>query len=224
MGALAKAREAYEQTPREIDGDLVRKARGDRGCLGDAISGFGAVATVACGLLASLSILPLGFAFVGVGILVVGFVVGSVSQSKSGKERTHALESGPLVGGHVIRMDDYLGVSGRRSGRVTVLFTTDPAARFDAKVLRKCARRLAHRVEQLEQQGGAERDAAWVKLAKGTETFGFESVPDSVGEGIDLWLADVVVYPDLLEDNKLSGEGATLPVIVDPASRFIEHV
>jgi len=220
MAALVKAREAYEQTPREIDGDLLRKARGDRGCLGDALSGFGAASTVVCALLASFSILPLGFAFVGVGVLVVGFVIGSVTQSRSGKQRTKALESGPLVAGYVVRAEPHLLERGRRSGRTIVLFTNDPKRRFDDKFLSKALRRIQHRLEQ----GGDESDAAWVRLVRGDETFGFEPVPDGVAGQPGVWVADVVVYPDLIERGHLTGVGDVVPVIVDPDARFVEHV
>ncbi len=221
MGALVKARESYESTPRKIDGDLVRKARGDRGCLGDALSGIGAVTTVVCALLASFSILPLGFSFVGVGILVVGFVIGSVSQSRSGKDRTRALESGPLVAGYVVRGEPHLHEKGRRSGRAVVLFTPEQAHRFDDKLLKKSLRRIRHRLEQ----GGIDRDATWVQLIEGREQFGFAQVPvTAAGDDAPVYVADVVVYPDLLEAGLLPREDAVVPVIVDPETKFVEHV
>lgn len=220
MAALVKARENYESTPRKIEGDLVRKARGDRGCLGDALSGVGALTTVVCALLASFSIVPLGFSFVGVGVLVIGFVIGSVSQSRSGKSRTRALESGPLTAGYVVRAEPHLREKGRRSGRATVLFTTDVARRFDDKFLKKSLRRIHHRLEQ----GNSHDEEAWARLVRGVEQFGLAAVPAVAAGEVPLFVGDVVVYPDLLEAGRLPDDDAIVPVIVDPDAGFVEHV
>ena len=218
MGALEKAREAHEATPRTIEGDLVRKARGDRGCLGDGIAGGGAVFTVVVGLLASFGGLPIGLAFVGVGALVVGFVISAVGQSRSGKGRQLALEQGPLVGCHVLRHEEYLSETGRRAGRAVVLFTTDEDARFDAKYLRKTARRLEH---ALEREPGRHPCEA---LVKGNEDFGYHHLTEGVSDGRSAYVADVVVYPDLLDDGRLGPEQPAFAAIVDTQRAFIEHV
>ena len=218
MGALEKAREAHEATPRTIEGDLVRKARGDRGCLGDGIAGGGALFTVVTGLIASFGGLPIGIAFVGVGALVVGFVISAVGQSRSGKGRQLALEQGPLVGCHVLRHEDTLAESGRRAGRAIVLFTTDAEARFDAKYLRKTARRLEH---ALDREPGRHPCEA---LVKGKEEFGYHHLAEGLTDGRDAYVADVVVYPDLLEDGRIGSEQPAFAAIVDPEQAFVEHV
>src|SRR5690606_35868794 len=95
---LDRARDRFEATPRSLDDDdLTRIARGDRGCLGDLLSGLGAVSLVAAMILSALDKIAFAWAYVGVVIWVGGFAWGAVSQSRSGKHRKAALESGPLV-------------------------------------------------------------------------------------------------------------------------------
>ena len=74
-----EGRHVYLQTPRTLDEDLKRKARGDRGCLGDALSATGALAAFVLGVTASLGMTPMGWALVPVGVLITGFVIGAVS-------------------------------------------------------------------------------------------------------------------------------------------------
>lgn len=239
---LARARARFETTPRSLDDDdLIRIARGDRGCLGDLLSGLGAVTLVAAMILSALELIPFAFAYIGVGIWIGGFVWGTVSQSRSGQQRKGALESGPLVLASVLRADEWLQRPGKRAGRAVVLFTTDPERRFDRDWLEPLAKQLERRLD------GAAGTPEWVPLRAllaDRDSFGLHSIPSSLLERSGdepLYLASVLVHPERLEADYLGGEDdrdagerdleldatlrpATVLAIVDPERNFIEQV
>lgn len=239
---LARARARYEATPRSLDNDeLTRIARGDRGCLGDVLSGVGAVTLVAAMILSALELIAFSWAYLGVAIWVGGFAWGTISQSRSGQQRRLALESGPLVLASVLRADEWLRRPGKRVGRAVVLLSTDPERRFDRDWLEAIA-------EQLEQRlDGAAGTAEWVPLRAllaDRDSFGVQRVPPGVLDRDDveqLYLASLLVHPERLEHRYLGGEEdreagelgleldaetrpPTVLVIVDPERGFIEQV
>ena len=240
---LARARERFEATPRSLEDDeLIRISRGDRGCLGDLLSGLGAVTLVGAMVLAALGKLAFGWAYVGVGIWISGFVWGTVAQSRSGKHRKGALESGPLVLGVILRAEDWLRRSGKRVGRAVVLFSTDTERRFDREWIERAAKQLEHRLD------AASGTPEWVPLRAllaDRDSFGVHRVPAGVldlgGSGeAELYLGAVVVHPERLEHGYLGGDddqeagerdididaptrAPTIVAIVDPDRSFIEQ-
>src|SRR5688572_14096477 len=95
--ALAPVRQRYEATPRTLDDDLARMARGDRGCLGDALAGAGGLGMVVFGVLASLGVLGWGFLIAALVLMVTGFFMSTAAQAKSAPIRRRAITEGPLV-------------------------------------------------------------------------------------------------------------------------------
>ena len=95
--SLATIRSRYEATPRTLDTDLQRMARGDRGCLGDGLAGLGGVAMVVFGVLASFGLVGWGFMSAGALLLVTGFLMSAAATARSGPLRRKALTDGPLV-------------------------------------------------------------------------------------------------------------------------------
>lgn len=241
---LARARARFEATPRSLDDDdLTRIARGDRGCLGDLLSGVGAVTLVATMILSVLDKVAFAWAYLGVAIWIGGFVWGTVSQSRSGKQRKAALESGPLVLAVVLRAEDWLQRPGKRVGRAVVLFTTDAGRRFDRDWLEAVAAQLEQRLD--EAAGSPE----WVPLRAlliDRDSFGLHRVPAELLEPLGssqapVYLGSLLVHPERLESSYLGGDDdhaagerevdldaptrpATLLVIADPEHGFIEQI
>ena len=152
-----------------------------------------------------------------VGVLIVGFVIGTRSQSRSGKLRTRALEQGPLAYGAVLRAEDYLYSKGRRAGRGAVFFFASGPERLDGEATASEARRAL-------QIATARIEEPWARVISGAQPFGFEAVPPEVSGREDAYVADVVIYPDLLESGALPGTVASIRIIVSPEDRFVEHV
>jgi hypothetical protein len=238
--ALARARDRFELTPRKLDDEaLDRIARGDRGCLGDVLSGVGAVVLVTTMILGAMDIIAWSWAYVGVALWVGGFVLGTYSQARSGKQRKAALESSPLVLATVLRDEAWLRRPGKQPGRAVVLFSTTPERRFDREWLEAAAAKLER------QLGEPNDDPARVPLRALLAdhlSFGCHRVPDDLRvDDAELWLASVIVHPERLEAGYLGGEddreaaeqgleidGPTRPpalaLFVDPAHGFIEQV
>ncbi|MFO7562241.1 MAG: hypothetical protein R6X02_06330 [Enhygromyxa sp.] len=239
---LARARARFEATPRSLDDDeLVRIARGDRGCLGDALSGLGAVTLVAAMILSALDMIAFEWAYLGVAIWIGGFAWGTILQSRSGTQRKGALESGPLVLGVVLRASAWLRRPGKRVGRAVALFCTEPARRFDRAWLEDLARQLERRLD------AAAGSPEWVPLRAllaDPDSFGVHRVPEGLLEGGDakqLYLASLIVHPERLEGGYLGAEDdreaveldleldapARLPTvlaIIDPERSFVEQI
>lgn len=237
--ALDTIRDRFESTPRELEADeLVRLARGDRGCLGDLVSGLGAIMLVGGAILGAMEIVSFNVAYVGCAIWIGGFVWGTYSQTVSGRARKAALTAGPLVMGVVLRKADWLGRPGKRVGRAVVLFSTDPTRRFDRDWLDAAA--VA--VEQAHEGG---KGAAWAELLRDEEAFGVHALGelefDEAGSAQGLWLGAMIVHPERLEGGYLgyvedqeAGErdadldaqlrAPTVLAIVDPDTQFIEQV
>jgi len=239
---LARARDRFEATPRSLDDDeLIRIARGDRGCLGDALSGLGAVTLVAAMILSALDMIAFEWAYVGVAIWIGGFAWGTILQSRSGKQRKGALESGPLVLAVVLRAEEWLRRPGKRVGRAVVMFSNAPDRRFDRAWLEQLATQLEQR---LDGDAGAPDWVPLRALLADRDSFGVQRVPAGLLEqdlAEPLWLASVLVHPERLdggylgfEDDREAGEldldldaptrRATVVAIVDPERGFIEQV
>jgi hypothetical protein len=221
VSALETVRKRYGAAPRELDDDLQRMSRGDRGCLGDGLAAAGAILGLVGFILSQFGIIPYPVAFIGIAVLITGFTIGARAQLASSQQRMVALREGPLVACHVVRHVPYLGERGTRAGRAIVLFTPDPGLAFEGKVLRKTLRRLEL---ALEQPGSLPADEAWVGLCSGKDEFGYAQIPDRFTEGVGVWIADVVVDPARLPGNKLGKEQPALSAIVDTGRAFIEHV
>lgn len=240
--ALARARDRFEATPRSLDDDdLTRIARGDRGCLGDVLSGLGAIALVATVILGAMGTISFSWTYLAVGVWIGGFVWGTVAQARSGKLRKAALESGPLTLAVVVRDEPWLRRPGKRAGRVVVLFTTDEAHRFDRDWLERAAKHLA---AELDSNAGA---AEWIPLRAllaDPDAFGLHRAPAELlaveDRGAAVYLASMVVHPERFdggylgaEDDREAGEleldidtptrPPTVLVIVDPEHGFIEQ-
>lgn len=238
--ALARARDRFELTPRKLDDEaLDRIVRGDRGCLGDVLSGLGAVLLVTTMILGAMDIIAWSWAYVGVALWVGGFVLGTFSQARSGKQRRVSLEAAPLVLAVVLRDEAWLRRPGKQAGRVVVLFSTTPERRFDREWLEAAAAKLER------QLGEPNDDAARVPLRMllaDRQSFGCHRVPaDLSPDDAELWLASVIIHPERLEGGYLGGEDdreaaeqgleidgpsrpPVLALFVDPPRGFIEQV
>lgn len=111
-------------TPRSLDKRWTRLMRGDRGCLFDAMSLVGAVLTIAAVSLAKMEVFPWMVAYVCGGTWVLGFLLGTRAQWRSGARRREALTQGPLVALGIIEAEPQLSQKeGRRApvGRALVL-------------------------------------------------------------------------------------------------------
>jgi hypothetical protein len=241
--ALARARDRFEATPRSLDDDdLTRISRGDRGCLGDVLSGLGAVALVASVILGAMGTISFSWTYAAVAVWIGGFVWGTVAQARSGKLRKAALEKGPLALAVVMRDEPWLRRPGKRPGRVVVLFTTDDAHRFDRDWLERVAKHLE---TELDGNAGA---AEWIPLRAllaDPDAFGLHRAASELLALEDrespVYLASMVVHPERFdggylgaEDDREAGEleldidtpnrPPTVLAIVEPEHRFIEQV
>lgn len=217
--ALAPIRSRYEATPRVLDADLQRMARGDRGCLGDALAGFGSLSIIVFGVLASFEVLGWGFMMAGTAFLLLGFVLSAVAQVKSGPLRRKALTEGPLVLARVVAGDPVLYEPSDAVLPARVVFAADPARRFDADLLRTLATRLQALQRSEVTPADQAQVAAVLRDANRVETV---RLPSSLAGDDEAYLAVVAVDARRLPGRRIdSGE---LTLIVDPRSGFAEHV
>ncbi len=213
MTDLAPLRDRWEAVPRAPNDDLNRMARGDRSCLADGISAGGAVLTVIIAVLAGFGVVPHITSFLGIAMLVAGFAMGAIAQTKSTGVRRKSLERGPLVACLVVHAPRELYEGVRTARRAIVLFSVDPALRFDGKNLSKIARKLERFA-----------DGEIARLAKGELEGGYLRLPEKIAGPQEVYLADVVVYPERLENKVLTKASPSFAAIVDPSANFIEHV
>lgn len=239
--ALDHLRARFEPTPRELQEDeLVRIARGDRGCLGDLVSGVGAAALVTSAILGAMGKISFNWTYGAAALWIGGFVWGTISQTRSGKLRRAALEEGPLVQAVVLRSEAWLRRPGKRVGRAVVVFSTAPSRRFDRDWLDT----VAAAVES------SAKTRAWAQLLTDPDAFGvvglepkdeaFAGLEDA--EGLEqTYVAAMHVHPERLEGNYLGyaedqdaaeagldldapTRAPTVVAIVDPERAFIEQV
>ncbi len=239
--ALARARHRFEATPRELDDEVFdRIARGDRGCLGDVLSGLGALVLVTTMILGALDMLGFGWAYVGLALWIGGFVLGTYSQARSGRERKAALTAGPLVLGTVLRDEPHLRRPGQQAGRVVVLFSTTPERRFDREWLEARAATVERGLNEPADDPTLEPLRS---LLADRDQFGCHLVPPALTREAEseVWLAAAIAHPDRLEGDYLGGEDdfvagregleidaptrpPALVLVVDPSSGFVEQV
>jgi len=217
--ALATIRSRYEATPRVLDPELQRMARGDRGCLGDALAGLGGLAIIVFGVLASFGLLGWGFMSAGALLLVTGFLMSAAATARSGPLRRKALTDGPLVLARVVRGDPALYEPGDAVLPARVVFASAPARRWDGAFLRE----LGQRLQQLERATVTPADqAAVAAVLRDLNRAETVRLPPSLAGDEEAYLAVVAVDSRRLPGRRL--EDGELTLIVDPASGFAEHV
>lgn len=217
--ALAETRRRYEATPRNLDDDLQRMARGDRGCLGDAISGFGALGVLVSGVLGYLGYLGMGFMVVFAGLLIGGFVLSAAAQTRSGPARLKALTEGPLALGRVLRADPALFEPGDVPFPALVVFAVDAPHRFDATYLHAVATALL----TLRDAPTAPADqAAIAAMLRDPNQIAPLRLPPALAGAGEAWLGVVSVDPRRLPARRI--EDHLVPVIAAPGLGFVEHV
>jgi hypothetical protein len=240
--SLARVRDRYEATPRSLnDEQLTRIARGDRGCLGDLLSGFGAVSLVVAVILGAMGTISFTWTYVGAAVWIAGFVWGTVTQSRSGARRKQALESGPLTMAVVLRSEEYLRRPGKRVGRAVVVFTTTESRRFDRDWIERVALALD---AILDAKAGGAESVPLRALLVDDDSFGMHQVPAQLlpeSEGAPVYLATMHVDPERLDSGYLGGDddheageqdvefdaakrAPHVVVIVDPEREFVEQV
>lgn len=211
MSTTSALRKRYEVTPREIDDDLHSLARGDRGCLGDALAGIGALLTGIFGIIASTGSGGSGYMTIGAVLLVGGFAMSTVHQSRSGALRNQALEEGPLCIARVLRADAKLSEPGSGYAPAIVTFSLEADRSFDRELLKVVAERLAK----------AEGELAELLTAPHIE--GLPAMPESLAGAPAIHVGEVIVAREKLFGGTLV-VGDLLVLIVDPRSGFIEHI
>jgi hypothetical protein len=217
--ALAETRRRYEATPRQLDDDLQRMARGDRGCLGDAIAGAGALGILVFGVLGYLGYTGVGFTAVAAALLIGGFFVSAVATARSGPVRYNALTEGPLVLARVLRADAALREPGDVPHPALVVFAVDPSHRFDAKFLNE----LAGPILALRDAADVPPDQlAVATMLRDPNRVDLLRLPPALAGDGDAYLGVVSVDPRRLPARKI--EDDVVPVIADPARGFVEHV
>ncbi len=217
--ALAPVRQRYEATPRTLDDDLARMARGDRGCLGDALAGAGGLGMVVFGVLASLGVLGWGFLIAALVLMVTGFFMSTAAQAKSAPIRRRAITEGPLVLGRVVQGDAVLYEPGDAVLPARVVYSADPPRRYDSAYLQA----LGQRLQALARKDAAPADQAnaWAVLREPNRVETVRLSGALAGEG-EAYLSVVMVDQRRLPGKRL--ENGELTLIVDPRSGFAEHV
>lgn len=217
--ALAETRRRYEATPRTLDDDLQRMARGDRGCLGDAISGLGAAGILVSGVLGYLGVVGLGLTAVFAAMLIGGFVLSAAAQTRSGPARQRALTEGPLALARVLRADQALFEPGDVPHPALVVFAVDPPHRFDAAYLHAVAASLLALRDASAPPAGQADVAAMLRDPNRVEPL---RLPPALAGPGEAWLGVVSVDPRRLPARRV--EDHLVPVIAAPALGFVEHV
>ncbi len=210
---VVELRRRYGKTPRRLDEDLVNLAQGDRGCLGDAMAGVGALSIIVFGILAYLSGQGWGYMLVGGVLFLVGYGLSTYARGVSTKQRTTALTSGPLVLAKVVKGPEALWSADTVVAPATVLFCSDPQRAFDRELLAKVG-------ERLQAQVG---DPGLAKVLSKDYIDGVYAVPQSITDGQDqVFVATAVINGHRLPAGRLTDGFA--PVIVKPEFGFVEHI
>jgi len=215
--ALEMTRRRYEATPRELDADLQRMARGDRGCLGDLMAGVGALSIIVFGVLASLNMVGWSFMIIGTLMLLAGFILSAAAQVRSAPPRRRALMEGPLVLGRVVRAEPALYEPSDVVLPARVVYA--PGRRFDGEYLRALGQRLQDllRVDSTPPELAAV--AAVMRDANKVDTV---RIPAALAGEDEAYLAVVAVDARRLPARRI--EDGEITLIVDPRSGFAEHV
>lgn len=217
--ALATTRSRYEATPRVLDADLLRMARGDRGCLGDALAGFGALSTIVFGVLGSLDVLGYGYMIVGTLMLLAGFIMSASAQVRSAPPRRRALTEGPLVLARVVKADPALYEPGDAVLPARVVFALAPERRYDSAYLRALGQRMQELLRVDSTPPGLAAVAAVMRDASRVDTV---RIPAALAGEDEAYLAVVALDARRLPGRRI--EDGEITLIVDPRSGFAEHV
>jgi hypothetical protein len=210
--------ERWNSTPRELDEVLGRIARGDRGCLPDAVAGTGALLLFAALVMSSLEILGTAWVYVGAGVWVGGFAWGVFAQGRSTRVRRAAMESAPLVLGRVVHCDPHLGEPGKRVGRALVVLSLRDPERLAPEGLVTCAEALRGGPADLEREAPAVHE-----LLGDPFEIAVVPIPKEIAGRSECFAARVVVFPDRLETG-VTGPDEVIPLVVDPVLRFAEQL
>lgn len=216
--ALVAARRRYETTPRTLDDDLQRMARGDRGCLGDAVAGLGAVGLIVSGVLSYLGLIGHGLTILSAALLLGGFFLSASVQARSGPLRQRALTEGPLALGRVVRASPALFEPGDASYPALVVFTVDPDRRFDTRYLHA----VADRVLALREAPAAAETAAALQMLRDENQIAVLRLPAALSGPGTAYLGVISVDPKRLPARRV--EDNLVPVIASPELGFVEHV
>lgn len=217
--SLALVRQRYEATPRSLDDDLGRMARGDRGCLGDAVAGAGGLGTVVFGVLASIGVIGWGLMVMSTLMLVAGFILSAAAQAKSAPLRRRAITEGPLVLARVVQGDPALYEPGDAVLPTRVVYTADAARRFDGAYLQA----LGQKLQALARKDAVSSELAnaWAVLREPNRVETVRLDPSLAGD-VEAYLSVVAVDQRRLPGKRVEDGEVTL--IVDPRSGFAEHV
>ncbi|TPV97279.1 MAG: hypothetical protein B7733_00325 [Myxococcales bacterium FL481] len=222
MTELSQLRHRYATTPRRMDDELRRRARGDRSCFADSVAGIGALLALVAAAAAAAGWVPTSAIFGGVVLLVVGFALGMVGQLRSGKVRRRAIESGPLVVGWAVGYDPELVGRQSRVRWARVVFSLDPARRFDTAYLKRVAADVSSRSRSPTQPSTpAGQVLANLPMAHAQT---LQELPAGGQVEQDTWIADVMVYPDRLADRRLNEKAPVVGLIADVGGRVVEHI
>lgn len=217
--ALATTRARYEATPRALDAELLRMARGDRGCLGDALAGSGAVAIIVFGVLGSLGMLSFMYMLVGTLMLMAGFILSSLAQVRSAPQRRLALSDGPLVLARVVKADPVLYEPSDAVLPARVVYAPGSARRFDGEFLRA----LGQRLQALDRADATPPElAAVLAVLRQPNRVETVRIPSTLVGDEEVYLAVVSVDARRLPAGRI--EDGEITLIVDPRSGFAEHI
>lgn len=214
---------ALVATPRTLDKSWSRVLRGDRGCAFDAMSLLGAVLTIVSVSLARMELWPWMVAYFCGGLWVLGFLLGTRAQLRSGKQRRLALTEGPLVALGVVEPEAALtqppGPKGR-TGRALVLMP--PAQQEDQA-------RNAQDVCEMAQKVAASLDARAAKnpalQALRDDRFSFARVPLDEREASGWCLTRLVINTQHLHaSSEPVKAGAPVWAIYHAPSDILEQV
>ncbi len=214
-------RRRYEQTPRTISGDLVELAKGERGCVGDGMIALGVLLIAAFGFIGLFFGVGQGYALIGAGLFIVGFLLSTRAQAISTKVRKKALTAGPLVQGQVVKGRQDLWERESVTGPAAVVFSVDDGERFDGALLK----RVSDRLLALEEQEGLPPEQEDVARQLRRELIEkVVALPDSLvqAEGRTVYLGTVIVDTHRLPAGRLTD--GVLTLIVEPSVEFVEHV
>ncbi len=210
---VAELRKRYGATPRQLDDDLQNLAQGDRGCLGDAMAGVGALAIVVFGILAFMAGQGWGYMLIGGVLFLLGYGLSTRARGVSTKQRTRALTAGPLVLAKVVRGPEELWSADTVVAPATVVFCTEPSRAFDRKLLANVCDALKAGVA----------DPQLAKLVGQEFIEGVHAIPEALTGGqARVFVATAVINGHRLPAGRLTD--GFVPVIVAPELGFVEHI
>ena len=161
----------------------------------------------------------------GGALVVIGtlgwLLLRSRTRNEGGERRLEELilEQGPLVLGHLVRADERLWQPGAPPGRALVLFSLDPARRFDRTYLD----RLVSEIQVL--RGGTMPDMALVdvwRMVNSDKATGAVPVPEQVAGNARTHLAAMTVVPKWLERGRLTSR--SLLCVAHPKGRRLMQI